>query len=83
MTTQNKVLCRWKWTALHHAAWHSHTDVVKLLLSHGAAVDATDRAVGPQHYPFDFALLIVSIRTVMRADRSMSGQASIASGSFI
>lgn len=46
-------------------------DVVKLLLSHGAAVDATDREVGAQHYPFDFALLNVCARTVMRADISM------------
>ena len=40
------------WTPLHHAAMHSHKDMVKLLLSHGADVNATDYVVGPWHYLF-------------------------------
>ena len=39
-----------EWTPLHHAALRGHMDMVKLLLSHGANIDARDRAVGPQHY---------------------------------
>lgn len=32
------------WTALHHACHRGHIDVVRLLLKHGAAVDATTQA---------------------------------------
>lgn len=43
MTAQDKALRSWGWTPLHHAALHNHMDMVKLLLSHGADVNATDR----------------------------------------
>lgn len=29
-----------KWTSLHHACFKGHADIVKLLLEHGAVVDA-------------------------------------------
>lgn len=42
MTAQDEALNSWGRTPLHHAAFHSQMDMVKLLLSHGAAVNATD-----------------------------------------
>ena len=33
------------WTPLHCAAWHDRVDVVKVLLSKGAAVDAVDKVI--------------------------------------
>lgn len=32
---------QFKWTCLHHACFGGHANIVKLLLEHGAVVDAT------------------------------------------
>ena len=46
MVPQDETLHSWGWTALHHAVWNDHTVIVKLLLAHGADVDAADSEVG-------------------------------------
>ena len=47
MTVQDDGLRRWGWTPLHCALLHDHIDMVKLLLAHGAAVEAVDNLVDP------------------------------------
>ena len=37
----------WGWTPLHRAALHNQIEVVKLLLSHGADIDAADCKASP------------------------------------
>ena len=37
----------WGWTPLHWAALHNQVEVVQLLLSHGADIDAVDCKASP------------------------------------
>ena len=46
---QEEVLDSWGWTPLQYAAWHNKIQMVELLLSHGASVDATDSEASQQH----------------------------------
>jgi len=46
---QEEALDSWGWTPLHYAAWHNKIQMVELLLSHGASVDATDSEASQQH----------------------------------
>ena len=45
MVPQDETLHSWGWTPLHHVVWNDHIDMAKLLLAHGADVDAADSEV--------------------------------------
>ncbi len=47
-TVQEEAFDSWGWTPLHYAAWHNKIQMVKLLLSHGASVDAKDSEASQQ-----------------------------------
>lgn len=46
---QEEALNSWGWTPLHYAAWHNKIQMVKLLLSHGASIDAKDSEASQHH----------------------------------